>query len=116
MNIKTFLYSLSKVRWEQNLTATVTETTALRPVAAFVSLAGKDPTVLSPSVPVTARTGAAVWTESVSASKASLERTAPSSSALWTVELMASVWAAFASARMVSSVKTALSPSASTTA
>lgn len=107
---------LSKVKWEQNPTAMVTETTVLKPVAAYVSLAGKVQTALSPSVPVTARTVAAAWTESVSASRASPATTAQLRSALWTAEQMASVWAAFASVQRVTLVKTALRLSASTTA
>lgn len=92
------------------------ETTALKPVAAYVSLAGKDPTALYPSVPKTARAGAAALTENVSASRASPERTAPSRSALLTAVQTDGVWVVFASAQMVSLAKTAPKPSASTTA
>ncbi len=104
------------MRWELNPTATVMETTVLRHVAAHVSLAGRGPTALNPSVPITVRTEAVVLTESVSASKASLEKTARLRSALWTAEHGASVWAVFASVRMASLGKTALKPNASTTA
>lgn len=111
-----FVFSFLKVRWELNPTAMVMETTVLEPVAAFVSLAGRDQTALNPSVPITARTGDAALTESVSASRASLEKTAHSMSVLRTAEPTASVWAVVASAQMASSAKTALRPSASTTA
>lgn len=110
------LFFSLKVRWELNLTATVMETTVLKPAAVHVNLAGGEWTAPNPTVPVTVRIGAAALTESVSASRATQEKTALLRSALWTAEHTAGVWAVFASAWMVSSVKTALKPSASTTA
>lgn len=116
MHTKNVFIFFSKVRWELSPIATVMETTVLKPAAAYVSLAGRDPTALSLSVPITVKTEAAVLTESVCASRASPEKTAHLKSALWTAELTASVLGVPASAQMVSSVKTALNPSASTTA
>lgn len=91
-------------------------TTVLKPVAAYVSLAGKVPTALSPSVPVAARTAVAAWRESVSASRASLARTAHLRPALWTVDHAASVWLAPVCVQTATLATTALRPSASTTA
>lgn len=89
---------LSKVTWERSLSATVMETTALKSVAANVSLAGRDPTAASRSVPITAGTGATAWTENVSASRVSREKTARYRLVLWTAECTVSVWVEFASA------------------
>lgn len=78
------------MKWEQNLTVMVMETSVLKPVAAYASLAGRDPTALNPSAQRTARTEATVWMESASALKASLEKTAQLRPALWTAACTAS--------------------------
>lgn len=104
------------MKWEQNLTVMVMETSALKPVAAYVSLAGRDPTAPNPSAQRTAGTEATVWMESASALKASLEKTAHLRPALWIAACTASAWVAFASVRMVSLAKIVLRASASITA
>lgn len=85
----------------------VMATTALKPAAVCVSLAGKGPTARRQNARISAKIKAVVWTGSASVLRALGERTVRSSCVLWTVVNMVNALMALAYVRKVTWVRTA---------
>lgn len=85
----------------------VVATTVLKPVAVFVSPAGKGPTALRQIALISAKIKAAVWMGSASVLRVLVARTVELSCALWIVVNLASALMELAYVQKVTWVRTA---------